>query len=246
MENKEIAKVEESKAINGFISEAIAKGLPVETMEKLFNLRERAKSEFAREEFMKSMANFQKVCPVIEKKKEVKGKNGEIRYKYAPLDSIVEQVKKPLGENLLSYDFTTEDLKDFLNVTCTVTHVYGHSKSSSFKIPIGVESFMTDAQKYGARLTFAKRYAFCNAFGILTSDEDTDVTEEKKPEMPTNTKAKIVAQLKQLGEDVGSAEKIHDAVTKLTKLSAVGDEKHLQEVSSRLAVLISEKNESGK
>ena len=42
---------------------------------------------------------------------------------------------------------------------------------------------MSDVQKYGARSTFAKRYAFCNAFGIMTGDDDTDgntIEEEKK------------------------------------------------------------------
>jgi hypothetical protein len=33
---------------------------------------------------------------------------------------------------------------------------------------------MNDTQKVGAARTYAMRYAFCNAFGILTGDEDTD------------------------------------------------------------------------
>lgn len=170
---------EETKAVNGFITEAISKGLPVETMEKLFTLREKVKAEYAKEEFMKAMANFQKNCPVIEKKQEVKDKQGIVRYKFANLGDIVEQVKKPLGDNNLSYDFITEDLKDQLKVTCTVTHALGHSKASSFQIPIGTEAYMTDVQKYGARVTFGKRYSFCNALGILTGDEDIDSKEDE-------------------------------------------------------------------
>jgi hypothetical protein len=42
--------------------------------------------------------------------------------------------------------------------------------------------FATDVQKYGARVTFAKRYAFCNALGILTGDEDIDSKEDDKNE----------------------------------------------------------------
>ena len=186
MEGKtnEVSVIKEEVAIQGFISQAIEKGLPVETMEKLFALRERAKAEYAKEEFMKAMAKFQADCPVIEKTKKVfeKGSDTKVRYSYADLGSIVEQVKKPLGENELSYDFITEDVGTFLNVTCTVTHALGHSKSSSFKIPIGTEAYMTDVQKYGARVTFAKRYAFCNALGILTGDEDIDSKEDDKNE----------------------------------------------------------------
>jgi len=174
----EISNVREAEAVNGFITEAISKGLPVETMEKLFGLREKVKAEYAKEEFMKAMSKFQRECPVIEKTNPVKNKQGQIVYHFANLGDIVTQVKKPLGDNELSYDFITEDLKDFLKVTCVVTHALGHSKSSSFQIPIGTESFMTDVQKYGARVTFGKRYAFCNALGILTNDEDTDAKED--------------------------------------------------------------------
>ncbi len=235
----------EETAVNTFITAAIEKNMPVETMEKLFNLRKEVKAEFAREAFMKAMASFQKDCPVIEKKNGVKNRSGNEIYKFANLGDIVSQVKEVLAKNELSYDFTTEDLKDFLNVTCTVTHALGHSKSSSFKVPIGTEEYMTDVQKYGARLTFAKRYAFCNALGILTGDEDTDAKEEdKKPVAPVNVKAQIVSQLKELGEDVSSKEKIAESVQRLTQLPATGSETILKEIVGRLTILISEKNDN--
>ncbi len=235
----------EETAVNTFITAAIEKNMPVETMEKLFNLRKEVKAEFAREAFMKAMASFQKDCPVIEKKNGVKNRSGNEIYKFANLGDIVSQVKEVLAKNELSYDFTTEDLKDFLNVTCTVTHALGHSKSSSFKVPIGTEEYMTDVQKYGARLTFAKRYAFCNALGILTGDEDTDAKgEDKKEVQPTNIKAQIIAQLKTLKEKADSKDNITEAIKRLTSLEATGDETHLKEVSNRLSILISEKNDN--
>lgn len=243
--------IKEETAINGFIENAIANSLPVETMERLFALRKEVKAEYAKEEFQKAMSAFQKDCLVIEKTKSVMEKGGgAVRYKYAPLDEIVSQVKKPLGDNDLSYDFTIEDImegeKASIKVTCTVTHVLGHSKSSSFKIPIGAEAYMTDQQKHGARVTFAKRYAFCNALGILTGDEDTDAKgEDKKPiSLPTNTKVAILHQLKELGADCSSKEMIEIEIKRLTNLDAIGNEEHLKEISSRLSALISEKSEA--
>ena len=57
---------------------------------------------------------------------------------------------------------------------------------------------MSDSQKYAGALTFAKRYAFCNAFGILTADEDIDGHAARpKPAAPSanverdNLKAKL-------------------------------------------------------
>lgn len=179
VKNQAVGSVQEDQSVNSFIQQAIEKGLPVETMEKLFNLREKVKAEFAKEQFTIAMSKFQEDCPVIEKKKVVNDKQGKERYRYAPLDSIVSQVKKPLGANNLSYKFDTIDEEKFLTVVCIVTHVLGHSQSSSFKIPIDNEEYMSVSQKYGARVTFAKRYAFCNALGILTGDEDNDANEEK-------------------------------------------------------------------
>ncbi len=70
--------------------------------------------------------------------------------------------------------------------TCKITHILGHSETSTFEAPIDKDSYMSAPQQYAAASTFAKRYAFCNALGILTGDEDNDAvgvgskTQEKK------------------------------------------------------------------
>ena len=160
---------------------AINKKLGIETIEKLLALQERWEKAQAEKKFNLAMANFQKRCPVIKKKSSVKTKTGDLRYKFAPIGDIISQTKDLISANDLFYDFTAEDANDFMIVTCTVTHSAGHSKSSSFKIPIGKEEYMTDVQKYGARRTFAQRYAFCNAFGIVTAEDDNDAAATGSP-----------------------------------------------------------------
>jgi hypothetical protein len=71
-------------------------------------------------------------------------------------------------------------------VECIVTHIDGHSQSSPFTVAIGAEQYMTDTQKMGARSTFAKRYAFCDAFGIMTGDDDTDAVEDEVDDSEVN------------------------------------------------------------
>lgn len=160
------------------IAQAIDKNVPVETMEKLLAMRRELRQEHAREEFNKALSLFQSKCPTIKKTKKVFEKNSTVvRYSYAPLESIVEQVKKYLAECGLSYSIDVEQDEKFMGVICKVTHIAGYRQESTFKVPIGSEGYMTDVQKYGARLTFAKRYVFCNALGILTGDEDTDAVE---------------------------------------------------------------------
>jgi hypothetical protein len=69
-----------------------------------------------------------------------------------------------------------------VKVTCIAKHKYGHTEPSSVEVPLGNKTdIMSQTQVVAAALTFAKRYAFCNAFGILTGDEDTDASS-----MPTD------------------------------------------------------------
>lgn len=169
--------IHESKDVDSvqtFISQAIDKNLPVETMEKLFSLMERAKESHAKSEYHYALSSFQAACPVIEKTKIVFDKSGKERYRFAPIDSIVEQIKKPLGDNGLSYTFTTGNKEGFIVAIVKITHVLGYSETSDFEIPIDKEAYMSKQQQYAAALTYAKRYALCNALGISTGDEDTD------------------------------------------------------------------------
>ena len=159
------------------ISQAITQGVNVETMEKLMNLQDRWESKQAKKAFDEAMAKFQSLCPTIKKDKAVNNKpekGGGVRYKFAPLDSIVSQVKRILQECGFSYTIQAEMNGNLVTAICKVTHSMGHSQESSFQVPTDPEAYMNAQQKFGAALTFAKRYAFCNAFGIMTGDEDVD------------------------------------------------------------------------
>jgi len=187
-EKKEVV-ITNTSIIENLISQAIKEKLPVETMEKFLLMRREVMAEQAKKAFDEAMSKFQGECPTIKKEKVVNDKNGKERYRYAALDSIISQIKSILSENGLSYSIRTENLENMLNVVCVAKHILGHSESSAFSVPIGKEEYMSDVQKYGARLTFAKRYAFCNAFGIMTGDDDTDGNvddnKDKAPKAPS-------------------------------------------------------------
>lgn len=150
---------------------AVDKGANVETIERLMNVRRELKAEQAKEEFDTALAAFQSECPIIVKNK-AGAKNA---YKYAPLDSIVSQVRDLIQKHGFSFTITSDIEPGFVKAICKITHRRGHSESSQFKVPIDSKNpMMTDPQRYGGSMTFAKRYAFCNGFGILTADEDVD------------------------------------------------------------------------
>jgi hypothetical protein len=168
--------------VETLIAQAIDKNVPVETMERLLVMRRELKAEFAKEAFDKAMSEFQAGCPTIGKTKCVYTKAGNKAYSYAPLESIVAQVKGLLKEHGFSYAVQTETKEGMVKVTCIAKHKYGHTEPSSVEVPLGNKTdIMSQTQVVAAALTFAKRYAFCNAFGILTGDEDTDASS-----MPTD------------------------------------------------------------
>ena len=164
--------------VTQLMSQAIDKNVPVETMEKLLAMRRELRAEQAREQYHAALAKFQAELPVIKKTKRVMNKDGKTeRYRYAPLDSIVAQVKRLLDKHGFSHQEDASIEGKFVTARCVITHKEGHSETSAFSVPIDPDAYMNEAQKYASALTFTKRYAFCNALGILTGDADTDTVE---------------------------------------------------------------------
>jgi len=207
-QDKEIIAQEQNLATfnaEAIISQAVAQKVDVGTMERLLAMRKELKAEFAKEEFDKAMTKFQAECPTIEKKKQ--GYN----YKYAPLESIVEQVKDLLAKNGFSYTFDTTEGESAIVVYCKVKHIQGHTETSQIQISKETTTKMNASQQSGAATTYGKRYAFCNAFGILTGDEDTDarpqeieqpqythggeLVEKPTHKQPTEKQAKLIKDL---------------------------------------------------
>lgn len=163
---------------------AIERGADVSVIERLMLVREKLQAEAAKKAYDEAMANFQAECPIIVKKK-AGAKNA---YRYAPLDDILSQVREIIRTHGFSFSVTSVVDSGWLLAQCKITHAAGHSEVSEFKVPIDNKNpMMSDPQRYGGAMTFAKRYAFCNGFGILTADEDTDGnTTHTKPQGPSS------------------------------------------------------------
>lgn len=170
------------------IEKAIEKNLDIDKMERILTMRRELKQEFAREEYFRALSCFQKDCPVIEKRKKVFDKSGKERYKFAPLDDIVSQISATLEKHGFSYTIKTEQTKETVTAICFAHHRAGHAEQTQFTVPIDQDAYMSPAQKTASALTYAKRYAFCDAFGIMTGDEDTDDAPGEKAPPPAGKK----------------------------------------------------------
>lgn len=161
---------------------AIEQKVPVETLERLLVMRTQLKAEDARSAFYGALAAFQRACPTIPKNRVVFNRdNKTVRYRYASFEDIVQAIGPQLEANGLSYRFDSELAQGKYTCKCVITHLEGHSEASGFTVPIEASGNMNAIQEHGAAATYAKRYALCNALGILTGDEDTDANADSKP-----------------------------------------------------------------
>lgn len=211
---------------------AVQNNVSIDTLERLMVLRDKVNSENARNAYVAAMAQFQSECPTIEKTKTAKDGKGVTLYKYAPLEKIVEVVAPLLKRHGFSYTFkTNQSVKDEIEVICIVTHQLGHSETSTLTVAsTGGTSIMSGPQKVAAALTFAKRYTFISAFGIVTGDEDVDGKKEEgtKPDAPSedqkNRIDELLSQLNMPKADFAKIvrEKYGISITSITARQAEG------------------------
>jgi ERF superfamily len=174
-------------------SQAIQRG-DVNTAKELVAMRREMKAEVARENYFKALSGFQHECPVIQKEKIVRNKKkedekeGKKRYTYAPIEDIVAQVKELLDKWGFSFTFKSRQEKGSYTAICVAHHKDGHEEATEFMIPVDFADIlgMSAPQEQGAACTYADRYAFKNAFGIVTKGDDTDAVghegdERRKP-----------------------------------------------------------------
>ena len=228
-------------SVDNFIAKAIETNADVQTLERLFALHKEVKAEQARSAFVQALANFQKECPSIEKTKKVTNKDGTLRYTFAPLDGIAEQIKDTLANNGFSYSWDVDQPENMMKVTATLTHIEGHAETSTLAIPIVSDGYMTEPQKYASAQTYAKRYTLLNVLGISTADEDTDATDVGDEKDAKSVKAQIVLYLRRLGYETEEKSVIEETVKKVTNLKLT--EKNYEEIAGRLSVLVKEKEE---
>jgi hypothetical protein len=163
-----------SEAMNPgqLLAQAIDKGLTVESLEKLMALQERWEANQARKYFFESLSEFQRACPVLKKTKTVAFK--DVKYKYVPLASIVNQVKDILSKNGLTYRWETKDENLNLTVTCIITHKDGHFESTSMSATADDSGSKNKIQARGSAITYLQRYTLIGALGISSADDDND------------------------------------------------------------------------
>ena len=145
--------------------------LDIAKMQQLMELKREWDRDRAAETYSAAITEFQKRCPQIHKgRKPVSGPS----YTYASYDDVMVVVSPILAECGIAVTFSTDCADKAIKTTCRL-RVGTHYEDHVFTIPVP-EMRVNETQKYGAALSYAKRYALQSALNIVVTDEDTDAS----------------------------------------------------------------------
>lgn len=157
---------------------AVANGVTTENVaviERLTDLYERLQAKDAEKRFAAAFVLLQSDMPNIQATKSVPDKYGNLKYRFAPYEEIMAQVKPLLQKHGFTVTFSTDFDDKRVIQSCTLQHIDGHSRTNKFAARIGNgPPGSSEAQGDGAASTYAKRFALCNALNIITGEADTD------------------------------------------------------------------------
>lgn len=157
----------------GLLQMAIEKGMGADELGKLMDLAERWQKLQARQAHAAALAGFQADCPPVEKKRTADA-GGKFNYRYASYDDVNKTAKPHMEKWGLSISFDTATPKvGVVLVTARVAHEQGHVEATALEVPIPAMT-VNDTQRFGAAISYAKRYAMCAALNIVVTDEDVD------------------------------------------------------------------------
>lgn len=167
--------VADSSALMKIIERAAAdQTYDVAKLEQLLAVKERWNATEAKKAFQVAFAAFKAEAVNIIKNKPVvdgplKGK------KYAELSSVVNAVTPALSKHGLSHSWRlTKDERDWIEVTCTITHVLGHSESVSMGGPPDTGGAKNAIQARASSTNYLQRYTLKAVCGIAEQGDDND------------------------------------------------------------------------
>ncbi len=153
------------------IRDAIAAKADPVYLRELLAVRQAWEADEARKTFSAAVAEFQRRAPIIAKADKAYDKE------YARMDRIWREVRPLLTELGLSVTWQVCELRpgDIFHVEGMLRHRDGHGERLAYDIPVpDIIKGQNKAQQVGSATTYAKRYAFCGALGIVTGDDTDD------------------------------------------------------------------------
>lgn len=154
--------------------QAMSQGADLAQIEKMMDLQDRWERKEAEKAYNAAFAAFKAEAVRIVKGRKVT--DGPLRGKeYAELHDVVDAVTPALSRHGLSAAWKlTRDEKDWIEVTCTLKHVGGHSESVSMGGPPDVGGAKNALQARASTKSYLERYTLKAICGVAEGGDDTD------------------------------------------------------------------------
>lgn len=153
---------------------AVQQGADLDKLERLMALQERYEASEARKAYNEAFSRFKAAAVRLVKNKQVTA--GPLSGKtYAELHAVVNAVTPELSANGLSASWRiTKDEKDWIEVTCSLSHVLGHCESVSMGGPPDAGGAKNGIQARASTVSYLERYTLKAILGLSEQDDDND------------------------------------------------------------------------
>ncbi len=172
-------EIEEQQPIGGnpvlWLERAIDRGVTPEVLEKLTTLVERWQANLDKRVFASAVTGFQSECPTVFKGRSAKF-GDKAAYSFASYDDIHRIIRPLLSKFGIAITFSMDPAEKGMKVVCRV-RVGAHCEETTLTMPIP-EMKVNDTQKFGAAVSYLKRYALCAALNVVVTDEDDDAARQ--------------------------------------------------------------------
>lgn len=149
------------------LDRAVSQGANVETLEKLMGLQERWEKNQARKAFDDAVA-----LAKAEIKPVARNATGHNNKRYADFAAIARAVDPIITKHGLNYRFRSSQEDGRINVTCVLSHKFGHSEETTLSGPADTSGNKNAIQAIGSTLTYLQRYSLVQMLGLAAGDDD--------------------------------------------------------------------------
>jgi hypothetical protein len=183
------------------LATAMERGVDTAQLEKLLDLQERWEQGEARRAFNAAFSAFKAEAVTIVKGTTIQ--DGPLKgKKHANLHDVVIATTPKLSAHGLAISWKlTRDEKDWMEVTCTLRHIAGHSESVSMGAAPDTGPGRNAIQARGSAKSYLERYTATAILGLAAADQDDDGKGSSGEPAVTEKQA---ADLKALLEETGS------------------------------------------
>lgn len=154
-------------------------------LEKWMELQERYEANQAKKAYVVAMAEFRAKCPAISRTRKAHNSM------YAGLCETIGKIKGLMSECGLSHRWQTEQAEKKTSVTCVLTHIAGHSESTTLSALPDETGSKNAIQAIGSTVSYLERYTLFALLGLASMETDDDGNGAGEPDKPVSQKKMI-------------------------------------------------------